>query len=113
VKDLLIQLTTNQTPIISNVFSKFSNILQPFTTYSYDLSLDSLKHEIALLRDDNHKLKKRVDRLKLQLEDYRVKSCKSMEFIYMLRVNNINIDELFRKSIMQSKLNPSDDYEDE
>lgn len=35
-----------------------------------------------------------------------------MEFIYMLRVNNINIDELFRKSIMQSKLNPSDDYEE-
>lgn len=45
VKDLLIELTTRaMSPLLTNVFSKFSNILQPFTSYSYDLSLDSLKH---------------------------------------------------------------------
>lgn len=46
VKDLLIELTTLKvSPALTNVFSKFSNILQPFTSFSYDLSLDSLKHE--------------------------------------------------------------------
>lgn len=51
VKDLLIRLTTQQmAPLLTNVFSKFSNILQPFTSYSYDLSLDSMKQEVSLLR---------------------------------------------------------------
>lgn len=52
VKDLLIELTTKKmAPLLTNVFSKFSNILQPFTSYSYDLSLDSLKQEVAFLRE--------------------------------------------------------------
>lgn len=45
VKNLLIELTTTTcSPLITNVFSKFSNILQPFTSYSFDLSLDSHQH---------------------------------------------------------------------
>ena len=69
VKDLLIELTTKKiAPILTNVFSKFSNILQPFTSYSYDLSLDSLKQEVAHLRDRNHKLTKKVHSLKTDLE---------------------------------------------
>lgn len=64
VKDLLIQLTTKpSSPILTNVFSKFSNILQPFTSYSYDLSLDSIKHELANLREDNARLKKKAERM--------------------------------------------------
>lgn len=104
VKDLLIQLTTKpSSPILTNVFSKFSNILQPFTSYSYDLSLDSIKHELATLREDNVKLKKKTERMSNELEDYRIKSAKSMEFIYMLRVNNINVDELFRKGVSRNR----------
>jgi hypothetical protein len=61
VKDLLIQLTTKpSSPILTNIFSKFSNILQPFTSYSYDLSLDFLKNELVCLREDNVKLKKKT-----------------------------------------------------
>jgi hypothetical protein len=54
-------------PLLTNVFSKFSNILQPFTSYSYDLSLDALKHETVLLREENARLGRRVGRLKAQL----------------------------------------------
>lgn len=34
-----------------------------------------------------------------ELEDLKIKSNKSMEFIYMLRINNINVDELFKRSV--------------
>ena len=37
-----------------------------------------------------------------ELEEYRVKSARSMEFIYMLRTNNINVDELFRKAKLEA-----------
>ena len=64
VKDLLIQLTTRPaSPVLTNIFSKFSNILQPFTSYSYDLSLDSLKNELTLLRDDHSRLKRKTQRM--------------------------------------------------
>jgi hypothetical protein len=68
VKDLLIHLTTKpSSAILTNIFSKFSNILQPFTSYSYDLSLDSLKNELAVLREDNIKLKKKTERMGKEL----------------------------------------------
>jgi hypothetical protein len=109
VKDLLIQLTTKpSSPILTNVFSKISNILQPFTSYSYDLSLDSLKHELSTLREDNIKLKRKADRMSSELEEYRMKSAKSMEFIYMLRMNNINVDELFRRGVSRLKPQPQE-----
>jgi regulator of replication initiation timing len=79
-------------PLLTNVFSKFSNILQPFTSYSYDLSLDSLKEEVGTLRENNRRLTKKVSKLKQDLEEYRVKSNRTTEFIYLLRVHNINID---------------------
>ena len=37
-------------------------------------------------------MSRRNVRLKAELEEYRVKSSKSMDFIYMLRRNNINVD---------------------
>jgi hypothetical protein len=46
-----------------------------------------------------------------ELENYRVKSAKSMEFIYMLRVHNINVDELYRRGV--SRLKPEAQEEDE
>ena len=33
-----------------------------------------------------------------------MKSARSMEFIYMLRINNINVDELFRKGLGKARL---------
>ena len=102
VKDLLIELTTRKlSPLLTNVFSKFSNILQPFTSYSYDLSLDSLKQQIAECQDQNFKLTKKNRLLKQELEDYRTKSNRLSEFVYMLRVNNINVDELYKTGVMK------------
>lgn len=102
VKDLLIELTTRKlSPLLTNVFSKFSNILQPFTSYSYDLSLDSLKQQIAECQDQNLKLTKKNRLLKQELEDYRTKSNRLSEFVYMLRVNNINVDELYKTGVMK------------
>jgi hypothetical protein len=112
VKDLLIQLTTRpSSPILTNVFSKFSNILQPFTSYSYDLSLDSLKQELTLLKEDHSRMKRKTQRMSAELEDYRVKSAKSMEFIYMLRVGNINVDELYRRGV--SKVREAQEEEED
>lgn len=93
MKDLLIQLTTRPSShVLTNIFSKFSNILQPFTSYSYDISLDSLKNELAILRDDHSRLKKKTQRMSAELEEYRIKSARSMEFIYMLRIGNVDVD---------------------
>ena len=98
VKDLLIELTTmHVSPVLTNVFSKFSNILQPFTTYSYDLSLDSLKQEVSALKEGNFKLNRKLTTLKATLEDYRVKSNRMTEFMYALKLSNIDVDELYKR----------------
>lgn len=105
MKDLLIQLTTRPaSPVLTNIFSKFSNILQPFTSYSYDLSLDALKNEVAILREDHSRLKRKAQRMTSELEDYRVKSARSMEFIYMLRVGGVDVDELYRRGVSRTKM---------
>jgi hypothetical protein len=101
VKDLLIELTTRKlSPLLTNVFSKFSNILQPFTSYSYDLSLDSLKQQVSLLHENNHKIAKKTNSLKQELDEYRTKANRLSQFVYMLRVNNVNVDELYRRGVM-------------
>jgi hypothetical protein len=46
-----------------------------------------------------------------ELENYRVKSAKSMEFIYMLRIHNINVDELYRRGV--SRLKPEAQEEED
>lgn len=103
VKDLLVELTTRQTSALSNIFSKFSNILQPFTSYSYDLSLDALKLETTTLRDANRHLRLRLDRYRAQLDDYRLKSAKAMDFIYLLRTNAVDVDAIMRAGVMRTK----------
>jgi hypothetical protein len=114
VKDLLIQLTTRPaSPVLTNIFSKFSNILQPFTSYSYDLSLDSLKNELALLRDDHSRLRRKTQRMSAELEDYRVKSARSMEFIYMLRVGGVDVDELYRRGVSRTRMDVVVEEEEE
>jgi hypothetical protein len=104
VKDLLVELTTRQSSALSNIFSKFSNILQPFTSYSYDLSLDALKLETTTLRDANRHLRLRLDRYRAQLDEYRLKSAKAMDFIYLLRVNAVDVDAIMRAGVMRTKV---------
>ena len=50
-----------------------------------------------MLRERNGHLDRRVGTLKEQLDEYRVKSNKMTEFIYGLRVNNIDVDELYKR----------------
>jgi hypothetical protein len=56
-------------------------------------------------------MKRKTQRMSAELEDYRVKSAKSMEFIYMLRVGNINVDELYRRGV--SKVREAQEEEED
>ena len=61
VKDLLITLATRSgAVIVGSIFSKMANILQPFTTYSYEMSLEQWRAETTQLRERNAKLERKL-----------------------------------------------------
>ena len=50
-----------------------------------------------MLREGNFKLTRKLTTMKTTLEEYRVKSNRMTQFMYNLRVNNIDVDELYKR----------------
>ena len=57
--------------------------------------IDFHKKQIAILEHKNAKLRKKIDRMHEEIENYRVVSNRHMNFIYMLKKNNIDVEYLY------------------
>lgn len=106
VKNFFIEQSTNPefNCLVGSLLSKISNILQPFvrvretsrSVKNEDLEYD-LKRSLGEEQDTNEKLRKKLLRMKEELDSYRERSTKLTNFIYMLRKNNIDVDSLYEK----------------
>lgn len=56
-----------------------------------------LREEISCMKGKMQKMDRKICRLKEEIKQYKITSGKLTNFVYMLRVNNIDVDSLYEK----------------